>query len=526
MSTQASAPIMPSSRAFGGLRNSSLVEHGTILGSYRVMQPLGEGAMGVVYLAEHVKLGRRVALKMLRSELADNSGLVARFFGEAKTVNRIAHENIVEITDFCEDGNGHAYYIMELLRGQTLGEVLAEEIALLPRRVVGIAVQICSAMSAVHDAGVVHRDLKPENVFLLERGGRPDFVKILDFGVAKLADAEAMGVRQTAAGTMVGTPQYMSPEQAVGREVDHRTDIYALGVILYELLTGQCPFKAATIGEVIVKHMSFAPRPPSSLMQPPHLIPAAVEAVVMRCLEKQPAARYQTMREVESALRQAANEAGFPIATVGVTAGVMAMLPVGERRRLATRARMGAALAAVVIGSAVAGWLALGGGDDGASAAKGRGPSPVVAAGTARPSDPVAPAASLARAKSAEAGVPALGSAVLAPGGASAAPATATGAATATATGAATATATEGTMATMTAVAAGAETEAATGPGKRGKRGKDTGGKDRPAHGADAAEAEPKSEDRSGTLDPFSVARDPPRAGLDNRPRAGSEKAR
>jgi serine/threonine-protein kinase len=428
----------------GSRRAASLIDPGTILGSYRITQPLGQGAMGVVYLAEHVKLGRRVALKVLRSELADDSTLVSRFFGEAKAVNQIAHENIVEVTDFVEDGEGHAYYIMELLRGQTLGEVLATEGALWPRRAVGIAVQICNAMAAVHDAGIVHRDLKPENIFLVERAGRADFVKILDFGVAKLAEAEAGAVKKTASGTMLGTPQYMSPEQAAGRDVDRRTDIYSLGVILYELLTGRCPFEAKTIGEVIVKHMSLAPPPPSRLMQLPRPLPGPVVSVVMRCLEKPPAKRPQSMGELEAALRAAAVESGFPIETYS------SALP--RRRRLRTRLAMGAAAVAIVAAAAVAGWLVSAGGGDAASSARPKLPR---AARTI-----VAPATN--------------GPAAHAPAE-SAAPATAL-------------------PATPEPASASAAPATAKPTGKRGK------GKD---DKAGAASATPKKEDRSGTLDPF-----------------------
>jgi len=373
-------------------RFGSLLEQGTILGSYRVMQELGQGSMGVVYEAEHVKLGRHVALKVLRSELADNSELVARFFGEAKAVNRIAHENIVEVTDFCEDDGGHAYYIMELLHGETLGEVLARETTLPPARAVGIAVQICGAMSAVHEAGVVHRDLKPENVFLLQRNGHSDFVKILDFGVAKLAEARAAGVRETAAGTMLGTPQYMSPEQAIGRSIDHRTDIYALGVILYEMLSGHCPFEGKTIGEVIVKLLGDAARSPSSVARGPHPIPPAVERVVMRCIEKQLDRRYQTMGDVESALREAAPEAGVAIAEqeagVATAPPASAAIPAVRRRRLPARAKLGTALAAIAAGLVVVGWLAFGGGHEGTSAAKVAGNGAARATASAHPAEP------------------------------------------------------------------------------------------------------------------------------------------
>jgi len=444
LTTQEGVQPAPSySSTPGSNRAGSLIDAGTILGSYRVTQPLGQGAMGVVYLAEHVKLGRRVAMKVLRSELADDSTLVARFFGEARAVNRIAHENIVEVTDFVEDGDGRAYYIMELLRGQTLGEVLATDGALWPRRAVGIAVQICNAMAAVHDAGIIHRDLKPENVFLVERAGRADFVKILDFGVAKLAEAEAGAVKKTASGTMLGTPQYMSPEQAAGQEIDRRTDIYSLGVILYELLTGRCPFEAKTIGEVIVKHLSLAPPHPSRIMQLPRPLPGPVVDVVMRCLEKSPAKRPQSMGELEADLRKAATESGFPIETYSTA------LP--RRRRLRTRLAMAAGALAVVACAAVGGWLASGG-SSGAGNVRPKIPRPARTAPSPVTNGP--------RADAPPASAAAATAAALTPAPAS----------------------------------AGALPVTAKVSGKRGK------GKDgKPA----AAGSGPKKEDRSGTLDPF-----------------------
>ena len=270
----------------------------SVVGAYRLLSLLGEGGMGRVYLAEHVKLGRRVALKMLRSEFANNPNAVRRFFDEARAVNQIRHDNIIEVTDFVEGvGGGESYFIMELLVGTDLAQLqLSGPLSL--QRIFHIARQVCSALAAAHDAGIVHRDLKPENVFIVKRNNDSEFVKILDFGVAKLTDPLHAVQGQTQAGAILGTPEYMSPEQAGGTAVDHRTDIYAFGVILYELVAGRRPFNGQSFGEYVIAHLSVAPTPPSQLSSTTQAIPEALEALILQCLAKPPPARPQTMRVV------------------------------------------------------------------------------------------------------------------------------------------------------------------------------------------------------------------------------------
>ncbi len=279
---------------------SSLYEAGALIGQYRLLGLLGEGAIGRVYLAEHTELGRRVALKMVRSELARKRSVVERFFGEARAVNQIHHKNIVEITDFVrEDVVGRSYYIMELLEGCTLRGLLERGAPIPVERALGIVRQICSALEAVHATGIVHRDIKPENVFLCEREGTPDFVKLLDFGAAKLSNLHDERLQhQTRAGALVGTPHYMSPEQTYGAEVDHRADIYALGVLLYEMLVGRVPFDGDT-GHVLLAHRSVAPERPRLVSR---AIPERLESLILRCLEKERAKRPQSMEEVSLAL--------------------------------------------------------------------------------------------------------------------------------------------------------------------------------------------------------------------------------
>ena len=278
---------------------------GTALGQYQLIQLLGEGGMGRVFLAEHMKLGRRVAIKLLRPEFAYQPEAVQRFFGEARVVNRINHEHIVEIVDFVDGEGAEKYYVMELLRGQSLRELLDREGALSLARTLHLAEQICDTLAAVHSANVVHRDLKPDNVFLVERAGQKDFVKLLDFGVAKLLDGQSPATspkrnNQTAAGGLLGTPEYMAPEQLSGKPVDARSDIYSLGIMLFELLTGRKPFLAESFGETVVKHLTEAPPHPNQFAKIP--LPTAIDALILKCLQKHPAERPQSMLELRNGL--------------------------------------------------------------------------------------------------------------------------------------------------------------------------------------------------------------------------------
>jgi hypothetical protein len=248
--------------------------------------------MGRVYLAEHARLGRKVALKLLRASATRDPKLVERFFREARAVNQINHEHIVQITDFVEGEGGASYYIMELLRGQTLGARMLEEGALPLDRVLSIGIQTCEALAAVHEQGIVHRDLKPDNIFLTERWGQRDFVKLLDFGVVKLTERSSEEVNsRTDPGVVLGTPAYMSPEQVSGKPVDHLSDIYTLGVILYEMVTGRKPFKGKSFGEMVIKHLSVKPPRPSKQKTIRDKLPPPLEQLIMRCLEKSPADR-------------------------------------------------------------------------------------------------------------------------------------------------------------------------------------------------------------------------------------------
>ncbi len=268
-----------------------------------MLRKLGEGGMGVVYLAEHVFIEKRVALKVLSEDFARKPDLVARFMQEAKAASRIGHENIVDITDFGETASGSVFFAMEFLDGKDLAGHIKSDGAMPFTRAKGIMNQICRALGAAHAKGIIHRDMKPENVYLVTREGRADFVKVLDFGIAKMSALDEGGSRLTRTGMIFGTPEYMSPEQAKGDKPDHRVDIYACGCILYEMLTGDVPFHAETFMGVLTKHMFENPEPPSQ-RNPTAAIPGDVEAVCMRALAKDRDQRFQTMKEMALALEE------------------------------------------------------------------------------------------------------------------------------------------------------------------------------------------------------------------------------
>ncbi len=283
---------------------------GSELGSYELVSLIGEGAMGRVFKARHVKLGRSVAIKVLNPEYAARPDIVKRFFREARVVNEISHEHIVEVTDFVEVP-GLAFLVMELLDGESLRTLLKRRKGKWPplRRVVSVMAQVCDALAAAHDKGVVHRDLKPDNVFVIRRAGG-DYAKVLDFGIAKLKDQSDGGVGSTVTGVILGTPLYMSPEQAMGREVGPASDVWGAGVVLYELLSGSVPFKAGNFVDLVQK-IRTEPAPPLPLRTPRReRIPPQLAAAVMKCLEKSPSDRHRSMEALAEELRAAAGLAG------------------------------------------------------------------------------------------------------------------------------------------------------------------------------------------------------------------------
>ncbi len=260
---------------------------------YRVERVLGSGGMGTVYEVTHTLLQRRMALKVLRPELAGVDDLSARFLREARAAAAIEHPNVVRISDFGTLGSGQAYFVMELLAGMPLrslvatGRIPADRVAIIAR-------QVADGLSAAHRAGIVHRDLKPDNVQVDPKAG--DFVKVLDFGLARVAGAS----RLTKQGVVFGTPQYMSPEQAAGENVDHRSDIYGLGVMMYEMLTGSVPFESETYMGVLSMHLRTPPVPPHRVVDAKLL--GGLEPIVLRALAKHPDERFSNMVELMDAI--------------------------------------------------------------------------------------------------------------------------------------------------------------------------------------------------------------------------------
>jgi serine/threonine-protein kinase len=277
-----------------------MIDVGHTIGNYKITAKLGEGGMGVVYLAEHPVIGKKVAMKAIHPELSRNADVVSRFVTEAKSVNQIGHEHIVDISDFGNTPDGEFYFVMEFLQGESMADRLKRVQVLDADRALHIASQVADALGASHEHGIVHRDLKPENIYLIARGVNKDFVKVLDFGLAKLTQGEEKVTHKTRTGSVMGTPYYMSPEQCEGKAtIDHRADIYSLGVILFEMLTGKVPFGGEGYGEIIVKHITMPP--PSARSIVPEL-PAEIDLILFRALAKDRDQRFQSMAEFREAL--------------------------------------------------------------------------------------------------------------------------------------------------------------------------------------------------------------------------------
>ncbi|HEY1101024.1 MAG TPA: serine/threonine-protein kinase, partial [Myxococcota bacterium] len=285
------------------------------IGPYRLEQKLGAGGMGVVYRAVDTSLDRVVAIKMMhaRELMGDDVDLgevQTRFLREAKAAARIKSRHVAQVLQLGTTDEGEAYIVMELLHGTALSRVMSKQGALAPTRVVHIASQICRGMQSAHDLGVVHRDLKPANVMLIEEEGDHDFVKILDFGVAKLTDDNGgQGLTQT--GALLGTLPFMAPEQIGGGAVDARTDIYALGILLYRMFTGMTVWDADSLGDIVRHQLSSTPPSMFERVTNAKFTPA-LDAVVLTCLAKDPAHRYQSMKLLRVALDEALHAPATP----------------------------------------------------------------------------------------------------------------------------------------------------------------------------------------------------------------------
>lgn len=368
-------------------------------GRYRIEEQIGEGGMGVVYMAIHTVLNKKLALKVLRGDMSKNTETVQRFIQEAQAASAIGHQNIIDISDFGRLPDGSAYFVMEHLEGQALTDLIARGGSVPMQDAIGILIQMASALGAAHTRGIVHRDLKPDNVFLIRRGETECFVKVLDFGIAKVGGA---GSKLTKTGMVFGTPQYMSPEQAAGQSVDARTDIYALGVIMYEMFTGRVPFDADTFMGILSKHMFEPPAPPSES----NPLLGALEDVILKALAKKPEQRYSSTEELLADLRS------FSV-TGSVRLGGNSDRPMGLADALEPPSRTEANLvpaglrpsrlpALLILAAAVLGVLAVGalgfallgprfGGEDPVAGQSGEGSLPTAGAGNEGPAPDLSP---------------------------------------------------------------------------------------------------------------------------------------
>ena len=274
---------------------------GRTVGSYRVEKLLGKGGMGCVYMGVHPGIGSRVAIKFLHPQFSHDEKIVDRFFNEARAVNVIGHDNILKILDLNVTEDHRHYFVMEFLHGRPLQALLRHNVSV-PLDVAGpILLQVCDALEAAHKRGIVHRDLKPDNVYLITMKGKKNFVKVVDFGIARMTDDAGISTGKTQTGMVMGTPAYMSPEQGSGasNKIDGRSDIYSLGVMMFQLATGRLPFPGSNFGEVLIGHLQVPPPPPRSLNP---LVPEAYEPLILKCLQKKQEDRYASMKELKHAI--------------------------------------------------------------------------------------------------------------------------------------------------------------------------------------------------------------------------------
>ena len=294
---------------------------GACLGSFRLTRKLDQGGMGTVYLGEHVGIGSRVAIKVLHPRLASSPQVLRRFHTEARAVNLIGHENIVSVIDI-QPAPPRPYLVMEYLEGEALAALMARG-PVAPEIAIALLAQVCDALEATHAHGIVHRDLKPENLFLVRRGQGPAFVKVLDFGIAKLLDAEER-TTDTAEGTLIGSADYMAPEQSRGEPVDGRADLYALGVIAYRLVTGRLPFEEKSLTALLLAHQTRPPPNPRAVCAS---VPPALASVILRALAKDPDDRFQSASTLRGALHVARLEGLGPVGPVLTPPPLSSLVP-------------------------------------------------------------------------------------------------------------------------------------------------------------------------------------------------------
>ncbi|AKT37221.1 serine/threonine protein kinase [Chondromyces crocatus] len=304
-------------------------------GKFKILQKIGSGGMGAVYKASQPDMNRMVAIKILHQKLTNRKDLVSRFRREARAMAHLTHPNTVRVVDYGELEDGALYIIMEYLEGRNLNQVVRKEGPLSVERALPVLIQACGALQEAHLQGIVHRDLKPENIFLSTNAGLKDYPKVLDFGLAKVTERELRpgSIMLTQEGMVFGTPEFMSPEQAQGKVLDARSDIYSLAVILYEVLTGKLPFEARTPMEHIQMHVNKAPIPIDERV-PGKTFPAGLWGVLKKALEKKADDRYATAADFAEALKPFAGSAGK---------GFTAMMPTNNSAVLEQAAKQHAA---------------------------------------------------------------------------------------------------------------------------------------------------------------------------------------
>lgn len=293
-------------------------------GQFHIIQKIGTGGMGSVYRASQPEMNRMVAIKILHPKLVNRRDLTSRFRREARAMSQLSHPNTVKVFMYGELEDGSLYIVMELLEGRNLNQAVRRDGPIPAARAIPILIQVCAALQEAHALGIVHRDLKPENIFLCNQGGLLDFAKVLDFGLAKVTERQMRpgSLILTQEGMVFGTPEFMSPEQAQGRELDARSDIYSLAIILYEALTGKLPFNAQTPMEYIQKHVLEVPIALSDRM-PETPFPNGLQAVVTKALAKKPEDRWQSASEFATALHSVLIGTDAETAS----AGAMSLLP-------------------------------------------------------------------------------------------------------------------------------------------------------------------------------------------------------
>jgi len=298
---------------------------GTTLGqNYEIVSIIGKGGMGVVYKGRHRALDRIVAIKMLKGDLLTDENSYLRFQVEAVAASRLTHPNVVAVYDYGVAQTGQPFLIMEFVEGGSLSSLIHEEGVLTVHRALPIFVQACNALEHAHHKSVIHRDVKPSNVILIQPEGKPDQVKVVDFGIAQVGELKQEGLKLTKTGEIFGSPVYMSPEQCTGEPVDERTDIYSMGALMYETLTGVAPFMGATAIDTIQKKFSEEPKP-FLLQRPNNSVPPAIETVVMKALHRDAKRRFQSMSELKNAIEAASH--GYSVAASSMTGSVDSAIP-------------------------------------------------------------------------------------------------------------------------------------------------------------------------------------------------------